>query len=462
VTPNDTVADRRSPARHRERALLVFMRYPEYGKVKTRLAAEIGHQAALRIHTLLVRRTLGIVHDFKKSHPEVSIFLSVAPPEGAEEMARSFPGPWRAVAQEGAHLGERMGGAMRWAFERGAEEVVLVGSDIVDIDTADLEAAFARLGDGGGAVLGPARDGGFYLIGLTRFTKEPFQPEEWGTDGICLRSEALLRASGMRVRRVSVRRDIDRPLDLEHVSEEPLFGASISVIVPTLKDPVTLLSRLVPLREELWPDDELIVVHGTGVDSAKGDLVECEDPVRVIVAPRGRGIQLNCGARCARGKILLFLHDDTLLPAQFPYLVRRASLNSPMSLGCFRLQFARSTRALDLIAHWANVRTRLFRLPYGDQALFCRREVHDRVGGFRRRYLMEDVDFVRACRSVGNLTVLDEAVLTSPERYLKTGVIRASLKNHLTMLLYQLGIDEERLYAFYYGGALGRKGVELE
>jgi uncharacterized protein len=433
-----------------KQALLVFMRYPELGKVKTRLAAEIGGEAALRIYTLLVRRTLGIVHDFKKAHPEVAVFLFLSPPDCAEAMARSFPGPWKVVAQMGAHLGERMGMAMRWAFEQGAEEVVLLGSDIVNVETSDLEAAFARLGGGIVAVLGPVQDGGFYLIGLTRFTQEPFRPEEWGTDRICDRTEALLDASGFRVRRMRVRRDIDRPSDLGHVSAEPLFCAAISVIVPTIKDPAVLLPRLRRLRSELWPEDELILVQGTGTVSVNGGHLAHENRVRVLSAPRGRGIQLNHGARCAGGKILLFLHDDTRLPAQFPYLVRRASLNPDMSLGCFRLQFARSTRALDLVARWANARTRLFGLPYGDQALFCRREVHDRVGGFRHRYLMEDVDFVRACRRFGDLTVLDATVLTSPDRYLEKGVLRASLKNHLTMLLYQLGIDEKWLNAFYY------------
>jgi uncharacterized protein len=433
------------------RTLLVFMRYPEHGKVKTRLAVTLGDDSALRVHELLVRRSLGIVYDFKKAHPDVSVHLFFTPSERDADMLASFPGPWTAVAQGGAHLGERMGGAMRWAFDRGADQVVLLGSDIVDLDARDLEAAFAGLGERRQAVVGPARDGGFYLVGLTRFSEEPFRPRDWGTADVRARTEALLLASGLRVRHVSVRRDIDRPSDAALVDADPLCGIGISVIVPTLEDPADLLPGLRPMIRELWPNDEMIVVHGTGSGEPKAPELALESPVRVLSSRRGRGSQLNHGALHARGGVLLFLHDDTVLPAQFPYLVRRATLNPRMGLGCFHLRFARATRSLDLIAHWANVRTRVFGLPYGDQALFCRREAYDRVGGFHRRYLMEDVDFVKACRRLGKLTMLDEPVLTSPNRYLRKGVLRASLANHLTMLLYHLRVDEEWLYGHYYG-----------
>jgi GT2 family glycosyltransferase len=122
-----------------------------------------------------------------------------------------------------------------------------------------------------------------------------------------------------------------------------------------------------------------------------------------------------------------------------------------MSLGCFRLSFSPSTAALDFVSSWANLRTQLFAFPYGDQGLFCRRAIFEKVGGFRNPFLMEDVDFVRQCKKWGRLLMIPEGVRTSPQRYLKRGVLRASLQNHCLMLLYSLGMNNRRLYAIYYG-----------
>ena len=104
------------------------------------------------------------------------------------------------------------------------------------------------------------------------------------------------------------------------------------------------------------------------------------------------------------------------------------------------------------ITRWVDIRTRYFGLPYGDQGLFCRRESFEKVGGFRKAFLMEDVDFVRSMRSLGNILVIPETITASPERYLKGGIIKNSLRNHLLLLLYRLGVDDRTLYSLYYRG----------
>lgn len=427
--------------------LLIFMRFPKLGAVKTRLAAAVGDREALRVHTLLAHRTLGIAYDFRRLHPDVSIVLVVEPPGSVDDLVRIFPGPWTVEGQLGNHLGERMGYALQRAFERGGRKVVLIGSDIVDLQASDLAVAFERIKDDTG-VLGPARDGGFYLVGLGRFTGEPFHPEEWGTETIFERTADLFHGAGLRLEALSVRRDVDRKEDLQRMLLDPLFRERLSIVMPTLKDPALLRSRLQTLQSRMWPDDELIIVQGC--DHGRVSVHESDSHTRLMTAPRGRGLQLDHGARLARGTILLFLHDDTELPDLFPYLVRKASQASEMALGCFRLSFEPPSRAVDLIARWANLRSHLLRLPYGDQSLFCRRETFELVGGFRRRYLMEDVELVRACRALGSLVIIDEPVSTSADRYLRRGILRNSLHNHATMLLYHLGMDEARLARWYY------------
>jgi GT2 family glycosyltransferase len=97
----------------------------------------------------------------------------------------------------------------------------------------------------------------------------------------------------------------------------------------------------------------------------------------------------------------------------------------------------------------------VFKLPYGDQGLFCRREVFERVGGFGRSYLMEDVDLVGKFRKMGQgrgaISILPAPVYSSSDRYLRKGILKASFLNHLTFLLAALGRDERILYRKYYG-----------
>jgi GT2 family glycosyltransferase len=93
----------------------------------------------------------------------------------------------------------------------------------------------------------------------------------------------------------------------------------------------------------------------------------------------------------------------------------------------------------------------LFKLPYGDQGLFCKREFFDKAGGFGRRYVLEDVDLVGKLRRLGQISFVPVVAYSSPDRYLRKGILKASLQNHLTFLLGALGRDERVLYRRYYG-----------
>jgi hypothetical protein len=210
---------------------------------------------------------------------------------------------------------------------------------------------------------------------------------------------------------------------------------------------------LLHLQSLLWPGDEIVVVQGGAFE--KVALRRISPSLAVVGARKGRGVQQNAGAILSRGTILFFLHDDTVPPPEFPYLIRRACRDYQAALGCFKLRFSPSNRALGLIAAWANLRTALFRLPYGDQGFFCRKEAFERVGGFGRSYLMEDVDLASKFRKIGKgrraISILPAPVYSSSDRYLRKGILRASLLNHSTFLLAALGRDERILYQKYYG-----------
>ena len=429
------------------RALIVFMRYPEQGKVKVRLASTIGHAEATRIYQALVRRTLGVAADFRRSSRGIDIFIFLTPEARLPDARRSHPGPWTFYPQTGSHLGERMKLAIDSVAAMGYRHVALVGTDIADLRESDFREAFEAI-DRGGAALGPAEDGGFYLIGLSRPCAAAFDSCQWGTDEVFVRTQKALHASGFQVRPLARRRDIDRREDVEYLRQDFLLQAKLSVVIPMLSPPAPTNPLLKSLEDQLWPEDEVIVVLPD--DVAAEDACVSNGRMRILTAPRGRGSQLNRGAHAAVGDVLLFLHGDSSPPPNFPYAVRKIIEAPGMTLGCFQLSFSPSTPALRAIAGWANFRTRRMKLPYGDQGLFCRRTVYEALGGFQKSYLMEDVDFVRRCRTAGRLMILPDAIATSPRRYLEKGILRAAMENHLLFLAYHLGMDERRLYSLYY------------
>jgi hypothetical protein len=433
-------------------ALLIFLRYPEAGKVKTRLAADIGPRRAAEVYERLLRRTLGVVREFKRNTPATRIVLFHTPDDPVEKLMARFRGPWEFRPQEGEHLGMRMSNALRSAFADGADKAVLIGTDLVDVEAADIKRAFENIGEKV-VVLGPAADGGFYLIGADRPVDSALDFDEWGACGVFSRTARGLAACGFKIHRTAERNDVDCVRDLRLLERDPLFTDSLSVIVPTLTDHRRLSPLLVHLENALWPGDEIIVVRGGAFEKIALDRIS--HVLTVVCAAKGRGIQQNIGAMVSNGTILFFLHDDTIPAADFPYLIRKACRDKPASLGCFKLRFMPSGHALQLIAAWANLRTALFGLPYGDQGLFCKKELFEKAGGFGRSYLMEDVELVCKLRKTGRsgrtISFLPVPVFSSSERYCRKGVLKASLQNHLLLLLSALGRDDGMLYEKYYG-----------
>ena len=220
-----------------------------------------------------------------------------------------------------------------------------------------------------------------------------------------------------------------------------------SVIVPVLDD-VRCLERAL---ESLGDDSrvEIIVVNGGERTPAIVALERAEPHVRWLTSPPGRGRQMNAGARLARGDWLLFLHADTRLPAVWIEELERAGRQSSVLGGSFRFE-------LDSARWWARVlergvaaRVRWLDLPYGDQALFVRREVFAALGGYRELPLMEDVDFVRRLRRKGRLHHSTLPAVTSARRWETDGWIRRSVENVCLVLLFLAGVSPGWLAARY-------------
>jgi len=170
--------------------------------------------------------------------------------------------------------------------------------------------------------------------------------------------------------------------------------------------------------------------------------------VRVVDAPRGRARQMNAGARATAAPILLFLHADTRLPDGAVDAVC-AAVDGGAAGGCFRVRIDSPDPRLRLAARIINLRSRLWASATGDQAIFVRRDVFDRLGGYRELALCEDLDFVRRLGRAGRFVVADAEVATSARRWHGHGVMRTIALMWTLRLGYHLGVSPDLLARWY-------------
>ncbi|SMP41821.1 TIGR04283 family arsenosugar biosynthesis glycosyltransferase [Desulfonatronum lacustre] len=227
------------------------------------------------------------------------------------------------------------------------------------------------------------------------------------------------------------------------------MNVRLSVIIPAFREERGITSLVDHLTSRaLRETAEILVVDG---DSEQRTLVALQgrDVIR-IGSDAGRARQMNAGAAQARGDVLLFLHADTRLPPGADTLIFQALRNLRLVGGAFRLAIDSPRPALGLIAAAANLRTRLTRVPYGDQAIFLRRAAFEELGGYADIPLMEDLELMRRVRRKRwPVVLLREAALTSARRWEQEGVWNCTLRNWGVRLLYHFGASPARLRRFY-------------
>ena len=192
-----------------KRCIVIFARYPEKGAVKSRLAPVLGEGLVVSLYEAFVVDLLATLE--KSGHP---FRIAFTPEERVGGIVRCF-GRHECFPQAGMDLGERMKNAFQRCFSDGFASVVIIGSDIPDLPPEVFAEAFAAL-DNSGAVIGPAADGGYYLIG---FRKETFTPEvfggiAWSTGTVFAETVARLKQAGVGVHRLPLWQDVDTPEDL--------------------------------------------------------------------------------------------------------------------------------------------------------------------------------------------------------------------------------------------------------
>ena len=224
----------------------------------------------------------------------------------------------------------------------------------------------------------------------------------------------------------------------------------ISVIIPVYREFEHLgdcLSHLAGQRD--IETAEIIVVDGDGGSSL--DTIRTEEyPFRLIplVSPMGRGAQQNHGARAARAYNLLFLHADTRLPVRAFRKIGRTLEKT--EAGAFDLSIETGHLFIQMVALMTTIRSRLSRIPYGDQGIFIRRDTFLRIGGFEEIPIMEDVALMLRLKRQGiRIRLLGSPVKTSDRRWKQEGALYATLRNWCIFRAYRFGASPWRLASHY-------------
>lgn len=410
--------------------IIVFTRFPLPGRAKTRLIPSLGADGAAGLQRRMTEFT---VAQILRTGMQMEIRFTGA----AESRMREWLGPEVDYTPQGeGNLGERMNRAFEEAFENGSQKVVVVGCDCPDNRSSNIMTAVRRL-EKTSCVIGPAADGGYYLIGLNSPRPDLFRDIDWGTKSVFRQTVAKLDKYAL----LPVLNDVDEAQDIP---------PGISVIIPALNEESCVGATVESVLQGF--NTEAIVVD-SGSSDQTGEAAR-QAGAAVYTTDPGRGLQMNFGARQATGDILLFLHADSALPPEWDCHVREVIKQPGTMLGHFGFVIRGSFPGRRWVEFGTNLRARFLKRPYGDQGLFLRRSDFFDLGGFNEVPIMEDVFLVKQAKKQGRVRCANAGLATSGRRWIKHGVIRTTLINQAVLAAAWLGADLNELQDAYRTGMI--------
>jgi len=436
--------------------LIIFTRYPKIGTTKTRLIPLLGAEDAADLQRQMTEHTLSRMMGLTASN---DLTIEIRYDGGNEHLMRRWLGSEFEYASQGdGDLGCRMQRAFEDAFKTGTVAVVIIGTDIPDVTAVDVTSAFAVLKQKK-MVLGPAKDGGYYLIGLQQNAFSPavgelFTGITWGAHDVLKKTLNISRHLGLSYSLLKEMDDVDRPEDIfiwerhQKTKHHNVTPNGISVIIPALNEAHSIAGTIT--NSGHGNNAEIIVVDGGSIDHTV--FIANKLGATVIESSPPRSRQMNQGAEAASKDILLFLHADTLLPENFNRRVLGVLTQPGVVAGAFELRIDSPVPSLRLIERMANWRSRCLNMPYGDQAIFMFSTVFRQMGGFPNLPIMEDFELIRRLRNKGDVVTLRQPVITSPRRWLNHGILKTTLINQLIVISYFMGISPDTIARLYGRG----------
>jgi rSAM/selenodomain-associated transferase 2 len=218
----------------------------------------------------------------------------------------------------------------------------------------------------------------------------------------------------------------------------------ISVIIPCLNEEAQIVQTLQSIRREKTPH-EMIVVDGGSQDRT---VEAASEFAKVVVGARGRGLQMNAGAKTAAGDVLLFLHADCRLETGTLRLIEDVVQKGYVA-GCLTQKINDPAWAFRCIEQSGTLRAKCFKVFYGDQGIFVKRDVFEHLNGFQPYRLFEDIEFSKRVRAQGKVCVLPKKIQTSSRRWQKKGLVWTTLLNRILLTLYYFGVSPKKLAEWY-------------
>ncbi len=456
------------------RRLIVLAKPPLLGRAKSRLAQGVGVGRAARLARAMLRDTWGAASALCAADPRIDLQLAVS------DELETYPllQPAAQTRSQGpGDLGQRMAQLMAASLsEEGVTHVLLLGTDSPALPHEHLRQAWSLL-EQHDLVLGSQADGGFWCLGARaarvagpptdRPARDPHWLDgvDWTRDGTAEPVRERARAGGWSLGEAPAFFDIDHARDLPRLhnllqAEPALAPATLSELERNTDDPLSVVVASLNEGEALDRSLDALAPHGDALDVIVADGGSCDGSpqraaarpnVSVCLSPPGRGRQLAAGAALSTGSRLLFLHADVRLPPDGLSLLASALDEDGVEAGAFVTRTLPEpglpNRAGPLL-QLADLRSRISRYPYGDQAVFMTRAVYEAVGGFQDMPLLEDYDLSRRLAARRPLHRIKTPVTVSGRR-MQSHPLKAALLMRSIPILYRLGVDPRTLARLY-------------
>lgn len=220
----------------------------------------------------------------------------------------------------------------------------------------------------------------------------------------------------------------------------------VSIIIPVLNEENVIEEMLQSLLK-LKGDKEIIVVDGGSEDNT---VYLASKYANVIKGRKGRAYQMNDGAKVAKGDILWFLHIDSKVSEESTFFIEKAISLGNIGGGLRLYFYDLDTYFMKFVSWSSNLRAKIGGLYFGDQGIFIKREVFEKLGGFKEVPLMEDWDMAMRLKKQGKMKMIETKIGTSARKFKSEGQLKTLLFMHKIKLLYKFGVSEHKLRDMYY------------
>ncbi len=437
--------------------LVLMTRFPEAGKAKTRLIPHYGADGACALHKQMTEFTV-------KEAMNLDVCVQVHYTGASFEAMQNWLGKFanseqdcqsklEFIPQVNGDLGDKMYTSIANVLNKHnntsthkPKKIIIIGSDCPNNRCENIKHAYNLL-DNHSCVIGPSEDGGYYLIGFAASNaadfinkiKPLFYNITWGTDLVFAQTLAKIKQAKLYYAVLPMLSDVDLPHDVPQ---------KISVIIPTLNDEESLNNLLYYLPSAF--NTQVIISDASNTSKTK-EIANNYHTIYVKSAP-GRSKQILSAKASATGDIILFLHADSTMPPLWDVKIRAALSNKENSLGYFRFGIKENFWTKRII-EWAtnNIRCKIFKLPFGDQGLFVRKDDFLQWN-LPEVPILEDVFLVKKAKKHGKLVEIPQTLYTSGRRWLKHGLIRTTIINWSVLTCAKFGMSLNNIKQDYMQG----------